>query len=101
MTHDAKIELISPPSLHKPAGYSHLAKVNAGSLLLIAGQVAMDVMGNIVAVELSIRGTFTGPFETPAGVIAPTGATITVPLFVNIGDRVRVDTRSGKYVSRA
>jgi hypothetical protein len=24
-----------------------------------------------------------------------------VPLFVNIGDRVRVDTRSGKYVSRA
>jgi hypothetical protein len=24
-----------------------------------------------------------------------------VPLFVNIGDRVRVDTRSGEYVSRA
>jgi hypothetical protein len=24
-----------------------------------------------------------------------------VPLFVNTGDRVRVDTRSGEYVSRA
>jgi Elongation factor P, C-terminal len=24
-----------------------------------------------------------------------------VPLFVNEGDRVRVDTRSGEYVSRA
>jgi Elongation factor P, C-terminal len=24
-----------------------------------------------------------------------------VPLFVNVGDRVRVDTRSGEYVSRA
>jgi elongation factor P len=30
-----------------------------------------------------------------------TGATISVPLFVNPGDRVRVDTRSGEYVSRA
>ena len=26
---------------------------------------------------------------------------VQVPLFVNIGDRVRVDTRSGEYVSRA
>ena len=30
-----------------------------------------------------------------------TGATIKVPLFVNIGDRVKVDTRSGSYMSRA
>jgi hypothetical protein len=26
---------------------------------------------------------------------------VRVPLFVNAGDRVRVDTRSGEYVSRA
>ena len=30
-----------------------------------------------------------------------TGATVNVPLFVNIGDRVKVDTRSGSYMSRA
>jgi elongation factor P len=30
-----------------------------------------------------------------------TGARVQVPLFVNVGDRVRVDTRSGDYVSRA
>jgi len=29
------------------------------------------------------------------------GATVSVPLFVNIGDRVKVDTRSGSYMSRA
>ena len=39
----------------------------------------VHVMGNVVAVELSIRGTFTGPFETPAGVIQPTGAKLDVP----------------------
>ena len=29
------------------------------------------------------------------------GATIKVPLFVNTGDRLKIDTRSGEYVSRA
>ncbi len=29
------------------------------------------------------------------------GVIVQVPLFVNEGDRVRVDTRSGEYVSRA
>ena len=26
---------------------------------------------------------------------------VAVPLFVNIGDRIKVDTRSGSYMSRA
>ena len=30
-----------------------------------------------------------------------TGAVVRVPLFVNIGDKLRVDTRTGEYVSRA
>lgn len=30
-----------------------------------------------------------------------TGAIINVPLFVNIGDRVKIDTKSGDYVERA
>jgi len=30
-----------------------------------------------------------------------TGFTLQVPLFVNIGDRVKVDTRSGEYLSRS
>ena len=29
-----------------------------------------------------------------------TGATIQVPLFVTVGDKVKVDTRSGEYISR-
>ena len=30
-----------------------------------------------------------------------TGTTINVPLFINTGDRLKIDTRSGEYVSRA
>ena len=33
--------------------------------------------------------------------VPETGATIHVPLFVDIGDSVKVDTRSGEYMSRA
>ncbi|MBP2471580.1 ketosteroid isomerase-like protein [Crossiella equi] len=39
----------------------------------------VTVMGDVVAIELSIRGTFLGEFETPAGVVKPTGATVDVP----------------------
>jgi len=30
-----------------------------------------------------------------------TGLVVQVPLFVNVGDRVKVDTRSSDYLSRA
>ena len=33
----------------------------------------VNVLGDVVAIELSIQGTFLGPFDTPAGVIQPTG----------------------------
>jgi enamine deaminase RidA (YjgF/YER057c/UK114 family) len=42
------VRLISPPGLHKPAGYSHVAEVTAGTLIYVAGQVALDAGGNLV-----------------------------------------------------
>src|SRR6266542_1857293 len=39
----------------------------------------ITVNGDVVSIELSIRGTFLGPFETPAGVIKPTGGKIDFP----------------------
>jgi elongation factor P len=30
-----------------------------------------------------------------------TGYVLSVPLFVNVGDKVRVDTRTGEYMERA
>jgi elongation factor P len=50
--------------------------------------------------EPGLRGdTASGGGNKPA--VLETGARVQVPLFVNIGDKVRVDTRSGEYVSRA
>src|SRR6516165_8403267 len=54
----------------------------------------------VTETEPGVRGdTASGGGTKPA--VLETGARIQVPLFVNVGDRVRVDTRSGEYVSRA
>ncbi|MGA2927041.1 MAG: elongation factor P [Solirubrobacteraceae bacterium] len=54
----------------------------------------------VAETEPGVRGdTASGGGTKPA--VLETGARIQVPLFVDIGDKVRVDTRSGEYVSRA
>ena len=39
----------------------------------------VNVLGDVVAIELAIQGTFRGAMETPAGVIQPTGAKVNIP----------------------
>ena len=39
----------------------------------------VNVLGDMVAVELSIQGTFLGPMETPGGIVNPTGAKVNGP----------------------
>jgi elongation factor P len=54
----------------------------------------------VTETDPGLRGdTASGGGSKPA--VLETGARVQVPLFVNVGDRVRVDTRSGEYVSRA
>jgi elongation factor P len=54
----------------------------------------------VTEAEPGVRGdTASGGGTKPA--VLQTGARVQVPLFVNVGDVVRVDTRSGEYVSRA
>ena len=54
----------------------------------------------VAQTDPGLRGdTASGGGTKPA--VLETGARIQVPLFINVGDVVRVDTRSGEYVSRA
>ena len=52
----------------------------------------------VESAEPGVRGDTANNVTKPA--ILETGASINIPLFVNPGDRIRVDTRSGQYVSR-
>ena len=56
--------------------------------------------------ELEITETEPGfKGNTATGATKPatveTGATVSVPLFCNIGDVIKIDTRTGEYLSRA
>ena len=42
----------------------------------------VNVLGDMVAVEVSIQGTFQGPLETSSGTVQPTGAKVDVPTAV-------------------
>ena len=68
--------------------------------------------GNVFAVEapmfVELEVTDTEPGfagNTAQGALKPatleTGAEIKVPLFINIGDVLKIDTRTGEYLSRA
>jgi elongation factor P len=63
-------------------------------------QVPSAVELAVSETEPGVRGdTASGGGEKPATL--ESGVTVRVPLFINVGDRVRVDTRSGEYVARA
>jgi enamine deaminase RidA (YjgF/YER057c/UK114 family) len=44
----SSIERINPPTLPTPPGYSQLVVVPGGTLIVIAGQVALDANGTLV-----------------------------------------------------
>ena len=63
-------------------------------------QLPASVELEVTQTEPGLRGdTASGGGNKPATL--ETGATIQVPLFVDVGQRVKVDTRSGAYMSRA
>ncbi|KAF6143047.1 hypothetical protein GIB67_006032 [Kingdonia uniflora] len=53
----------------------------------------------VVDVDPGLKGDTAQGGSKPATV--DTGALVTVPLFVNIGDEILVDSRTGQYMSRA
>jgi elongation factor P len=73
--------------------------------LVFHGDEVVDV--NLPAsVELAVTGTEPGlQGDRVSGASKPatleTGAVVGVPLFINVGETVKVDTRSGEYISRA
>ena len=67
--------------------------------------------GNVISIDLpafvELQITETDPGlkgDTVSGATKPatleTGAVVQVPLFINVEDKVRIDTRSGEYIER-
>jgi elongation factor P len=62
-------------------------------------QLPASVELEVVETEPGIKGDTVSNVTKPATL--ETGAVVNVPLFVNVGDRLKVDPREGRYISRA
>jgi elongation factor P len=62
-------------------------------------QLPGSVELSVAETEPGVRGDTVSNVTKPAKLA--TGAVVQVPLFVNTGDRIKVDPREGRYISRA
>lgn len=72
-------------------------------MLLYKGQpLDIDLPASVVLqvseTEPGVKGDTVSGATKPAQL--ETGITVNVPLFINIGDKIKVDTRSGEYIGR-
>ncbi len=86
---------------------------DAGNYLIEGAAAVLQMNGDEIvgtdlpaAVELTVTETEPGiQGDRVSGATKPatleTGKVVQVPLFVNIGDRLRIDTRNGEYITRA
>jgi elongation factor P len=65
---------------------------------IVTVEIPASVELNIAETEPGIQGDRVSGARKPATL--ETGKVIQVPLFVEIGDRVKVDTRTGDYITR-
>lgn len=52
----------------------------------------------VIEAEPSVKGNSASNITKKA--VVETGAEVNVPLFVNVGDTIKIDTRTGEYLSR-
>ena len=92
---------VAPASLGSAADYlveSAVAIIALHNGEIVDVEIPASVELVVAETEPGIQGDRVSGAKKPATL--ETGKVIQVPLFVNIGDRVKVDTRSGDYITR-
>jgi len=64
----------------------------------IGVELPVSVEHKVVETDPGYAGDTTGGARKPA--TTETGLVVQVPLFVNVGDAIRIDTRTGDYQTR-
>ena len=92
---------VAPTALGAAANYlteSMMAIIALYNGDIVSVEIPAAVELTIAETEPGVQGDRVSGARKPATL--ETGLVIQVPLFVNVGDRVKVDTRSGEYVTR-
>jgi elongation factor P len=92
---------VAPKSLGDAADYlveQAVAQIAQHDGEIIGVEIPASVELTVAVTEPGVQGDRVSGARKPAEL--ETGKTIQVPLFVNVGDKVRVDTRTGDYITR-
>lgn len=92
---------VNPKTLGDAADYlieSATAQIALYGTEIVGVEIAASAELTIARTEPGIQGDRVSGARKPATL--ETGKVVQVPLFVNIGDRIKVDTRTGDYVTR-
>jgi elongation factor P len=97
-------EQISLPRASVSGALDYIEPSSTVQLLTVDGrpsgvQMPASVELTVAETEPGVRGDTVSNVTKPAKLA--TGAVVQVPLFVNQGDRIKVDPREGRYISRA
>lgn len=76
-------QLLIPNTMPKSVGYSQLATVNGGTMVFIAGQVALDKSGNVVGKD-DFRAQVQQVFENLKAAVEAAGGTFDDVVKLNI-----------------
>src|SRR6185437_12297641 len=76
-------EIFNPPTMMKPAGYSHVAKVTGGALVYIAGQVSADPSGQLVG-EGNLEAQAEQVFKNLKAAVEAAGGTMADLIKMNV-----------------
>ena len=93
---------VSPEALGDTSNY--VVDGSTATLLMFGTEIvgtdmAASVELNIAATDPGLQGDRSSGGTKPATL--ETGLVVQVPLFIETGERVKIDTRSGEYLSRA
>ncbi|MCU1401024.1 MAG: efp [Acidimicrobiales bacterium] len=92
---------VRPIALGDAADYmieSMMAQIAIYQGEIVSVDIAASVELEITETEPGLQGDRSTGGRKPATL--QTGKVVQVPLFINIGDRVKVDTRTGEYMTR-
>jgi elongation factor P len=93
---------VAPVTLGSASNYlveNATAILNMYGEEVVGVELPASVELTIAATEPGVQGDRVSGARKPATL--ETGLVVQVPLFVNTGERVKVDTRSGEYLTRA
>jgi elongation factor P len=101
---DGSFEQIASSEIALGETIKYLKEQNEYTVTLFNGEAISISAPNFVDLEVSetdpgLKGDTAQGGTKPATLV--TGAIVKVPLFINIGEMLKIDTRTGEYVSRA